>query len=401
MARNLSTGKRPFLSALPFVFSLIAALLAIIVLVAGSRSNVLDELSFFKVDTSNFDIESKLSGSAYLQDLTEVSGLDLVGQDVTAESLGLARTYTVSLLGSCSHDTDSTSCTSPRVGYVFDPISVFKLDTVSISSLTTDTIEDALSKYERISRALAFAYMAGIISTILGPILAAFGSKLRLLGIAGAFFSWLAMGLLLGSSAAGQYIYRRFSKAIDSDLDPIGIDSDLGLLLVPSWLAFGFALLAAILTSFTPRGSPARGHPDLAFDNKNKSGPNGFITGQANVSSGPGAGFLNKVQTWGRQKYVGIGKQSAGEHNGAASVPRAGGARSGNLSDDEEHLVPRDQGDAYGSHRESLQFEPRGLPSRASTDDGHGGQGDIAMMPLGNKGHKDMNTAYEPYSSRY
>ncbi|KAM0271620.1 hypothetical protein ACHAQH_009047 [Verticillium albo-atrum] len=401
MARNTSNGRRPILSALPFVFSLIAAILAIIVLVAGSRANVLDELSFFKVDTSNFDIKSKLSGSTYLQDLTDLSGVDLVGQDVTTESLGLARTYTVSLLGSCSHSSDSTSCTSPRVGYVFDPVSILKLDTTAVAGLTTDDIDDALSKYERISRFLAFAYMASIIFVVLGPIFGALGSRIRIIGFAGVFLAWLAAALLLAASATGQYIYLNLSKAIDSDLEPVGIDSDFGLLLVPSWLAFGFALLAAIFTSLRPRSNTAQRHPDLAFDTKSRSGPSGYIAGPADEPAGPGAGFLNRVQTWGRQKYVGIGKQPALEHDGARSVPRAAGARSGDVSDDEEHLVPRDQGGMYGSRRDSLQFEPRPLPSTASSDDGYGGQGDIAMMSLDNKGQKDLNTAYEPYSSRY
>ncbi|KAG7142022.1 hypothetical protein HYQ46_007713 [Verticillium longisporum] len=159
MARRTANGGcRPIFAALPFVFSLLSVTLAVIVLIAGSRTNILDGLSFFKVDTSNFDIKSKLSSSTYLQDLTEVSGIDLVGQDVTAESLGLARTYTISLLGYCSHHSDSTSCTSPRMGYFFDPITVLKLDTTAVANLDTSDIDEALARYERISQFLAFAY---------------------------------------------------------------------------------------------------------------------------------------------------------------------------------------------------------------------------------------------------
>ncbi|CRK16112.1 hypothetical protein BN1723_002284 [Verticillium longisporum] len=379
MARRTANGGcRPIFAALPFVFSLLSVTLAVIVLIAGSRTNILDGLSFFKVDTSNFDIKSKLSSSTYLQDLTEVSGIDLVGQDVTAESLGLARTYTISLLGYCSHHSDSTSCTSPRMGYFFDPITVLKLDTTAVANLDTSDIDEALARYERISQFLAFAYVASIAFAILGPILSLFGSKIRIIGFAGIFLSWLAAIILLVASGTGHYIYQHLSKAIDSDLDPIGIDSDFGLLLVPSWLSFGFALLAA-----------------------HRSGAGGHVTGQANESAGPGSGLLNRVQTWGRQKYIGIGKQPGAERHSNRATPQGRGATSGDLSDDEQHLVPREQQDAYGSRRESLSFEPRAFPSRTSSDDGYGGQGDIAMMPLDNRGQKDLNTAYEPYSSRF
>ncbi|CRK16131.1 hypothetical protein BN1723_002299, partial [Verticillium longisporum] len=422
MARKSANGGyRPIFASLPFVFSLISVILAIIVLIAGSRTNILDELSFFKVsrdnrrilkpgipvlikdkvDTSNFDIKSKLSGSTYLQDLTELSGIDLVGQDVTAESLGLARTYTISLLGYCSHHSDSTSCTSPRMGYFFDPISVLKLDTTAVANLDTSGIDKALAKYERISQFLVFAYMASIVFAILGPILSVFGSKIRIIGFAGIFLSWLAAIILLVASGTGHYIYQHLSKAIDSDLDPVGIDSDFGLLLVPSWLSFGFALLAAVFTSFRPRDQSSRRNPDLSFDTKHRSGADGHVTGQANESAGPGSGLLNRVQTWGRQKYIGIGKQPGAERHGDRGIPRGGGARSGDLSDDEQHLVSREQQGMYGSRRESLNFEPRAFPSRTSSDDGYGGQGDIAMMPLDNRGQKDLNTAYEPYSSRF
>ncbi|CRK42064.1 hypothetical protein BN1708_008634 [Verticillium longisporum] len=382
MARRTANGGcRPIFAALPFVFSLLSVTLAVIVLIAGSRTNILDGLSFFKVDTSNFDIKSKLSSSTYLQDLTEVSGIDLVGQDVTAESLGLARTYTISLLGYCSHHSDSTSCTSPRMGYFFDPITVLKLDTTAVANLDTSDIDEALARYERISQFLAFAYVASIAFAILGPILSLFGSKIRIIGFAGIFLSWLAAIILLVASGTGHYIYQHLSKAIDSDLDPIGIDSDFGLLLVPN--------------------QSSRRNPDLSFDTKHRSGAGGHVTGQANESAGPGSGLLNRVQTWGRQKYIGIGKQPGAERHSNRATPQGRGATSGDLSDDEQHLVPREQQDAYGSRRESLSFEPRAFPSRTSSDDGYGGQGDIAMMPLDNRGQKDLNTAYEPYSSRF
>ncbi|KAG7137854.1 hypothetical protein HYQ45_004908 [Verticillium longisporum] len=277
------------------------------------------------------------------------------------------------------------------MGYFFDPITVLKLDTTAVANLDTSDIDEALARYERISQFLAFAYVASIAFAILGPILSVFGSKIRIIGFAGIFLSWLAAILLLVASGTGHYSF----------LDPIGIDSDFGLLLVPSWLSFGFALLAAVFTSFRPRDQSSRRNPDLSFDTKHRSGAGGHVTGQANESAGPGSGLLNRVQTWGRQKYIGIGKQPGAERHSNRATPRGGEATSGNLSDDEQHLVPREQQDTYGSRRESLSFEPRAFPPRTSSDDGYGGQGDIAMMPLDNRGQKDLNTAYEPYSSRF
>lgn len=364
-------------------------------------------MTTLQVYTSDLDIPSELGDSRFLQDLSEVSGEDLVGQDVTAESLGLAEMYTVSLVGSCQHDGDSTECTDARNGYVFDPRVKLRLDSSRIAGLSTPKIDGVMGRYETVSMFMAVAYTISVVFLVLAPILSAFSSRVRLLGWIGGLFAWLAAALLLAASITGQTTFAMVSDAIKKDMGGLGISSETGLLLIPSWVAFGFAVLTAITIFF--RGRSAQKQKAVQAFDKGKFADRGFPSSNAaGVSSEPQPGLLNRVQTWGRQRYMAVGRQPMIVED--VGEPRSARGQMGNVEEDQERLVPQGglAGDYYDtSRRSSMQMEgdyhsagPASLGASGRQSPHEGDQSDIALMPLKNRGQKDMNTAYEPYSSR-
>ncbi|KAI8286490.1 hypothetical protein K4K60_000357 [Colletotrichum sp. SAR11_57] len=306
------------------------------------------------VDATNLNIPAKLGGSQYLQDLSRVSGADLVGQDATPATLQIFDVYYVTLL----------------VGYWFDPRSDLKLDATSIAGSFSGNLNNALNSYAKTSSFFGVAYIFAFVLAILAPIVSVISGRCGRAGFAGVVLSAMATICLLAASIAATVIFKKVDDAIKENFNDIGISSALGLLFVPTWIAVAFSLLASVLMGIKTRNPrPPKGPTS------------GMITGGRDIKSGNVQGgvprpltLLKRVQTWGQHKYVNIGGGGGG---GQFANTRGGDGE----FDDDTALIGR---------RYSPELDPK--QEQESTS--------IAMVPLDHKGSKDMNQAYESYTGR-
>ncbi|KAF6795853.1 integral membrane protein [Colletotrichum sojae] len=338
MARGFPTGKVPTFTFLPILSSMITA---------------------------------KLGGSQLLQDISKVSGSDLVGQDVKPITLRIPFTYYITLLGACGHGNGDTVCTPRRVGYFFDPRADLRLDATTAAASFSPSLDDTIATYAKTSSFLGVAYIFAFALTVLAPVASCASARFGRPGLAGTVMSCIATFCLLAASIAAVVIFKKVETTFNDDIGGIGVSCELGLLVVPSWIAFGFSLLASVLLNFkTRKTGPGRG-------GLGKGPTSGMITGDrtvvnVNVNNGPRPlTLLKRVRTWGQYKYTQIGTPAAAKRG------RGGGGE----FDDDRALIWR---------AESPELESKSV---------HESSG-IAMVPLDHRGNQDMNMAYEPFTGR-
>ncbi|KAB5513136.1 SUR7/PalI family-domain-containing protein [Coniochaeta sp. 2T2.1] len=393
MARN-----QPILNFLPYIFSLLSFVLVLLILLPGTN-NALSSLYYLKTDTSSLSVPAKLSSSTFLADLSAVSGADLTGSPATASSLGLADSYNLLLLTSCAHFAGSGNvvvCEKPRVGFGFDPASNLKLDSTSLQGTFPPALLTALSSYHRISGFLGGAYIVSAVLVALSPIAGFLAARSRAAGVAAAVLSSLASILLFGAAVAAVVVFRGLNTQINSAFGASGIRSEVGVAPVAlGFVAFVFTLLTAVIFSIrarnggpvSPRGRViARNIGGTEYDAK--AAPGG-------PESGPKPGMWKRIPTWSKHQYVQVEKQPAllkTDTMGARSLeavvvtsPAGTRTRADGPDEDDWAASVEDEFDSGvtgggGAHAQ----QQKGIP----------------MLSLGgNKRERDVNTAYEPYSS--
>lgn len=329
-------------SSILLFLTLIAILL---ILIAGSNPHVLSDLFFFKADTKSLNIPSALSSSTFLKDLSTITGTDLVGSSVTASSLGLADSYTISLFTSCSHNSTS-SCTSPKLGFSFSPIKELNLpSTISFGNVS----------YRSTSFFLGLAYIFSFVLDFLSLILVACGERWARALTAAIVTSGVSTIWLMAASIRGLAKFSSYEDAFNAALSSVGVKSSLGKIYVLSFLATALSLLAtiAVFVRTRMREKRSRRTPRITVNSK----------------SIDGEGFLNKIPTWKRHKYSQIQKQAAPAVN-----------------EDEDTLLRRGFGGDVGE--EELGHE---------LDIGRGPRRGVIPLKLLKSKEKDVGSGYEPY----
>lgn len=256
------------LKLVPFALSLAAAILMILVLVAGSSPaaiphlyllraslpihpySLLSLLTDTQVDTSSLSVPAKLSNSKYLVDLSALTSADLTGSPQTSSTLGIAPLYRVYVLTCCS----PTSCTAPVVGPSFDPAHDLRLEATNLGA-TGASLEDALSFYDVMSPLLGVMLILAFVFVLGAPSVALLGRRMR-------SAPWVALGghclaavCLLVACVAGQVGMARLRDGMNDELGAVGVRAYGGGLLYPAWAALPLCLINAVLTFFSARRS--------------------------------------------------------------------------------------------------------------------------------------------------
>ncbi|KAL7628965.1 hypothetical protein AAE478_000483 [Parahypoxylon ruwenzoriense] len=359
------------------VFSLISLALILIILLSGVGGHVVAE--YLTIDTAEMSAPAKLSGSVLLKDLSAVAGQDWVGSDVNAESLGLAKTYSLNLLTACSQDDGSTTCGEPKIGSSFDPSSDLHLDGTSIQGSFSSSYSDELQAYSKVSTFLGVGYVVGALFTALSCLLivvsrcfpkAIFGSQ---------FFSGVAFLFLLASAIASVVKFLKLKDIFNNALGASGLQAQSSSKMFG--LAFGAAGLtfAAFLLMF-PLSRAARnlGKHGASRGFERKGSTMGIVTGGQGAAV-PVRGFLQRVTTWNRHKYTQVEKQTPMiQHQNIAREDDRKGLIASVQDDDFSHdyvsdfaMEPfqksknghsRNSSAAYGSHV-NTSYEPRMPPA--------------------------------------
>ncbi|KAI8632444.1 SUR7/PalI family-domain-containing protein [Xylariaceae sp. FL1651] len=341
-------------SGLTWVFaiflSLITLLFILITLLSGVGGHT--SASYLTIDTTNLAVAAKLSSSTFLQDLSKISGSDLVGQNANRESLGLSSTYSISLLTACGRTDDgSESCCAPHVGFAFNPSSDLKLGRTGASTFSASYYSQ-LHTYATVSAFVAAAYIIATPLMILSCLCIVLSRRFNGAATISRVSSAIAMFLVVAAAIASVVTFVKLRDTFNAAL------SDLGVNTTTSSSAFGLSLAAAATSTAAfvlaclhrPASSGARGR-----HHHEKQGIEGGVGGGGAETSlrearpaNIGAGFMKRVPTWGRPRYAQIqNRQQATVHS-----------RDPSPESDREGLMARDDA-AHGAFPSEHEY-PQG-----------------------------------------
>ena len=381
----------------------------------------------WQTNVKDLAIPPKLASSDFLQDISKVSGTDYVGQPSTASTLELADRYTTHLLTTCAHYADGTiSCSKPRIGFFMNPAHDLHFDSTAFQGAYPDPFLRSMSHYSKLSRSLAGAYITSAFFLFLANIASCFSA------ISAAVATALAAVILLGASIANVVVFTSVNTAFNTHFHTAGLASTSGTIpIVLSFVAFAQAFVATIFhvlrsradtgprrrRSTKPRGMGSvmgmmgggGGHSDKQPVSANSSLLNGSGDPAVGVGAGAGPGadhiygppgidaskppqkpsLLNRIPLLGKHKYMQIERQpsAAGGGGGGGAQRRAldpAGNEASRLSED------------WGAADE-FSHGPGAAPAAGGAVGGPA----ISMRSLGgNKPTRDLETAYEPYTSK-
>ncbi|KAH8597849.1 SUR7/PalI family-domain-containing protein [Bisporella sp. PMI_857] len=368
------------LNFLPPFLSIITFVLTLLILLAGLNKHVLPDFYFFKTDTRNVSASSELSTSVFLQDLSTISGTDLVGPAASRTSLNISEEYTISLFGYCEKENGERKCSPRKIGFNFNPLKDLKLAGTSLSA--------AISKMDPYTKAAWFLGIGYIVAELLiglTLILSFFNRRKTI--VTSAVFSSLATTLLIAASAAAIAVFSKYKGTLnDKLLSSANIKSALGnRMFILSWVATAVSLiLTIVLIIHAQRSKKLTRHRGVGLLDPNSTEKGGLDPDAHMVprSAKPAApGFLAKMPTWNRHKYAQIDEQQGSK--GAANKKPA---------NDADELISR----GFGSG-EDEDDEDRDLV-RGATNQPRG----IQLMPMvgGGLPSRDVDTAYEPYRAQ-
>ncbi|KAI9682022.1 MAG: hypothetical protein M1817_000076 [Caeruleum heppii] len=245
---------------LPMILTLASLICLVLVALGGtnSRSSALNNLYFFKADTTNFRADASVNvlPGTDIDDtiLDKIANAPDAVVDEAKEQLDIKDFYTVALWGYCSGTTDEQSnatdvesCSKPRARYYFDPIAVWKLNNSLLADKFPDELETGLRTYRAVTGWMYVAYVISLcatVATLLVGVLAIFsrwGSLVTtIVASTAAIFTLAASGTATG-------LYGALSGTLNSLLKNHGIRASLGRsMMITTWLATAFSCAAAI-----------------------------------------------------------------------------------------------------------------------------------------------------------
>ncbi|KAI9152116.1 SUR7/PalI family domain-containing protein [Paramyrothecium foliicola] len=384
--------KKPDAGFLGSLLALIAAVLAIVTLLTGLRP---DDLQLFKVDVENFRVPSKLSSSHLLADIESVSGGDLTGSELTAENLGLSKYYTIHVLTYCSHsDQGGKSCSSPKVGWWFDPIAILKLDEAGLSGKLSDGFNSALKSYKEAATFIGIGFIIASITIVLAFILSIVARRQNRLAIIAATSASIGSAFLLADGLIARKATGKVVNGIENDLEVVGVSATIGLLVYLPFVGAVLSMIAAItfsLIAYNNRAAGANKYPGMPRKGSVIVGqPTGPIDEARGFSKGQS--LLQRVSTWSRGSYVQIEKQNSNVRVMERPIP-----------EDSTFLDPADE----VRYHQSGAYRDQPAPEQKMSLPDHGfdfrnpserNANDIAMQPMPRR-DRSPNAAYEPYSN--
>ncbi|KAI3323544.1 SUR7/PalI family-domain-containing protein [Xylariaceae sp. AK1471] len=296
--------------AIAIILSLISLLFTLITLLSGLGGHSL--ASYLTIDTTNIAIPAKLSSSTFLQDLSKISGSDLVGQSGSRQSLGLSSTYSISLLTACGRNDDgSTACYTPRVGFTFNPGSDLKLDRTAAQGTLSAAFYSQLHTYSAVSTFVSVAYILASLLTILSCLSVVLSRRYERALLVSRISSAIVAILIFAATVASIVTFVRLRDAFNAAL------SDIGIKTATSSSAFALSVVATVAsiaafvlvlfirpTTSSYRGQYHREKQDVGGESSH--GEAEPMSRQEPRAASMGVGFLERVPTWNRPRYAQI-----------------------------------------------------------------------------------------------
>ncbi|KAI1163701.1 SUR7/PalI family-domain-containing protein [Nemania serpens] len=303
--------------AIAILLSLISLILILITLLSGVGGHLLG--SYITIDTTNIAISAKLGSSVFLQDLSRITGSNLVGQASTRQSLGLSSTYSVSLLTACGQDEGSTTCYTPRIGFTFNPGSDLKLDRTAAQGTLSRAYYDQLRTYAAVSTFVAVAYIVASLLTTLSCLAIVLSRRFARAITVSRINAGIVAVLVLVATIASIVTFVRLRDTFNNALGDIGVKAEISASAfalsaaasVASIIAFVLVLLIRPATS----GYNQSYRRDKVVDGVDGADEAGLMSLKPRAA-GVGVGILERVQTWNRPRYAQLdGKKLPSAHS--------------------------------------------------------------------------------------
>ncbi|KAI9879513.1 MAG: hypothetical protein M1830_008305 [Pleopsidium flavum] len=239
----------------------VASLVCIILVGMGGTnksSSTLNNLYFFKADTSNITLNSAI-------DIVPGTNVDnnLLHQGLqqAKSTLNLKDFYTVSLWNYCDGSKANSSSTSvetvefcsPRQSeFWFNPVEVWGLNNTGLEQVFPKELKDGLNAYQTASKWMFIAYVVAFVATALELIVGFFAVFSRWGSFATTVVSVASALFILAASLTATLVYSTLSSSFNSYLKPYNIHGSLGQsMYVTTWLAVAFSFGAAIFWLFS------------------------------------------------------------------------------------------------------------------------------------------------------
>ncbi|KAF2968272.1 hypothetical protein GQX73_g5330 [Xylaria multiplex] len=300
--------------AVAIIISLVSLIFTLLTLLSGVGSHT--TASYLTVDATNLAIPAKLSGSAFLQDLSTISGSDLIGQSRTRQNLGLSATYSVSLLTACgSNDDGSTTCFTPRVGFTFNPSSDLKLDRTAAQGTLAKPYYNQLNTYASVSMFVAVAYILTSLFTVVSCLTIVLSRRFQPAILISRVVSGIVAILAIAATIASIVTFVKLRDTFNGAVGDIGVTTTTNSSAFGLSAAASVASVAAFISTLfirpTAPGYRSPYHNDKrGVDGGAGAREAGLMSREARTAN-VGAGFLDRVPTWNRPRYTQLDAQKS------------------------------------------------------------------------------------------
>lgn len=320
-----------------------------------------------------------------------MSGSDLVGSEGTAASLGLPDWMGLSLLTQCDHFADGhVECWKPSIRLEFNPGRNLGLDKSSASS--GENLRKAKEARNKSIRFISGSFIVSAFCALAAPIESFLSPALS------AISSGIAALLLLAGNIGGAVVSKNLADAVNDDLGAFNISGKTGAYPMALGFVGAFLMLTSCVLYTLSYQSQSSGSGNKRVQARSVGGKGllaggghdySYSSGGANNLGGAPAkpGIWSRITPGSNHKYVQVERQGGGQATDAAfdrdiEAPGSPSAPGMQRRLDEDWAAP----DEFSS----------GGASKTT-----GAAPSIPMVSLsGNKGTKDLNTAYEPYTAR-
>lgn len=236
-----TVGRNIFL-VIPFLLSLVATILLIIVMLDqhSSDNSFLTSLYFLRINTYDLNVDANVAGQNVNLPIGK-SGLT-------------AAYYQIGLQNYCSGPDAKVGpnyCSKPVPAYYFNPLEVWNLENSPIKSLVPQAWEKSLNTYHEASKFMFAAYVVALVASILTLI---FGIASFFLSRITSILTWICADIAAlftaMASAAATAIFTIVAGVINAQLHKDGVTTDFGSkLLAVTWLATAFSIAAGLFWS--------------------------------------------------------------------------------------------------------------------------------------------------------
>ncbi|KAJ6131393.1 hypothetical protein N7523_001853 [Penicillium sp. IBT 18751x] len=244
----------------------IASLICIIMVGLGctnASSSTLNNLYFMRVDLQNITSAGSKTTTEIESILQEYGITSVTSSDVSdvlsklQDDSTLKDFYDIGLWGYCDGDitnstSNTTSCSSPKSEYYFNPLEVWGLDNDAVKNELPDDYTKVMNIYKAVSKWMFIAYVLAFATTIVEILVGIFAICSRWGSCVTTLFAVLAFLFTTAASVTATVLFSIMKSTAGNLLNAYGIKFTMGKnMYAATWLAVAFSLAGTLFWLFS------------------------------------------------------------------------------------------------------------------------------------------------------